>query len=132
MRVFIAGSSKEISRARQFMARARLLGAEITYDWTTPCVTLGANPPNESIREQASDACYRAIREADAFVLLAPHPGNHSIGCWVELAWAAEYLDLDAVAIVGDPPTIYSTLGVRLADEDEALAWLRARVKEAA
>jgi hypothetical protein len=123
--LFVAGSSKELPRVRAFMAKARALGVDVTYDWTVPCLELGANPPDTSIREAAVDALYAAIRNSEAFVLLGPMPGHHTIGAWVELAWAAEYLDMDAVAVVGPIESVYSTLGVSLADDDAALAWVR-------
>lgn len=83
MRVYVAGSSKEIERVRGAQAVFTNAGHTITYDWTVDYLA------QIDTLQMAGEKCTEGVRTADLFYLCIPrhHP---SIGAWVELgiAWA--------------------------------------------
>jgi hypothetical protein len=135
MRIYVAGSSAEIDRARAFIAAVREIpGAAITMDWPAFMEASGAADhelPIERLVEGAEEDL-RGVMEADVVVLLAP-TGPASRGLQTELGIAG----CNATLAVGDTtrPVIARGLGLfgvlvnEWAPSDaEALAWLRGRV----
>ena len=64
MRVYVAGSSKEVPRIRGIHAAIRALGGDITFDWTPSierAIRLGIS------EEQLPDTEAKVIAETDLF-----------------------------------------------------------------
>lgn len=85
MKIYVAGASKELDRARRVMARLRESGHEITEDWTVPVAEKGAMPATKDARMAAADADIAGVYLADLFILLHPAPGVSTTGAWFEL-----------------------------------------------
>jgi hypothetical protein len=90
IKVYVAGSSKEIERAERVIAALRARGVEVSHDWTATIRRLGGSyTPDDAallpeLRADIEDGVFGA-----AFVLVLA-PSTPSIGMWVELgaAWA--------------------------------------------
>jgi hypothetical protein len=92
-KIYVAAPSRDLSRYRAFIGRAEYLGLHNTHDWAVVF---------DAAREQGlTDATITAeyarnaaladavgVRECSVFVLLAPRPGEATIGAWVELGIA--------------------------------------------
>jgi hypothetical protein len=88
MKVYIAGSSREIERARSAMAAVRVMGHIITHDWTADLDAVG-RPDHELSREECQPYAIRdleAVASAEVFLFL--HPVTESTGAWTELGYA--------------------------------------------
>ena len=73
MKLYIAGSSKELDRAAAWIERAKLAGLTITFDWTVPIREKGSGNALPFLEKRGYAAVdMRAIREADIFWFLAP------------------------------------------------------------
>lgn len=89
MKIYIAGSSKEIHRAERFIALARENGHTITEDWAAGMRAAGPESALERSRlTEAAAADLRGIRDADVMWLLIPPVNAPSTGCWGELTYA--------------------------------------------
>ena len=84
-RVYVAGSRRELARARRAVARLCEHGVEVTYDWTVaPGAEASADSePAEGEARDIAERCIAGVRAADVFWLLAPDRGGFE--CWVEL-----------------------------------------------
>lgn len=91
LRVYVAGSSREIERAERMIAEVRAIpGVEITFDWAAAIRQAGA--ANEGLTDEqaieASHACIEGVLNADVFVALLPPSGVPADGLMYELATA--------------------------------------------
>lgn len=92
MRVYVAGSSKEIPRVRAIMTALRLAGHVITHDWTPLVERFGSDgaaqeralTPADLAKCAAADI--HAIDDAERVVMLWPR--TKSEGAYVELGIA--------------------------------------------
>lgn len=89
MRVYVAGSSKEIPRVRAMQATLVALGCTITHDWTKQVEDYGAGA------DQLSAADKRRFARLDldgianaAMVVFLQSPVASSRGMWVEIGYA--------------------------------------------
>jgi len=128
MRVFVAGSSKELERAERFIARVNAIhGLEVAYDWPA-IIRAHDGQANGLTHEESYGLSLReieSIESAQALVLLLPAPGNESIGMWVELGLCRNSCGF--IAFSGDNPerTIFYGMAEKLTkNDDEALEWL--------
>lgn len=87
LRVYVAGSSKDLKRVKAFIAKCKRNGAAITYDWTVPVAELGSNPEDYWTRSTASSDCRVGVQKADVVIALPPEKG-HSLGLMYELGYA--------------------------------------------
>ena len=90
MKIYVAGASGEIERARQFFSSVRELGHEITFDWV-PSVEQNPLPESQlpvAVRRSAAQVDLAGVRGADLLVMLVPHEAIVSRGAWVELGYA--------------------------------------------
>ncbi len=89
MKIYIAGSSKDIERCEMWRDRCIGLGIEITEDWMS---VMRASPNEQLLDHERLVACaaadLRGVEDADYVWLLAPPGTKPSAGCWSELAWA--------------------------------------------
>lgn len=93
MRVYVAGSSRELPRVRWAMDEIRAIGGTITEDWASKVERQLADGMtdadlSEHVRSEAVEACLNGVRAADVFWLLAPPDTAPSRGAWVELGYA--------------------------------------------
>ena len=89
MKIYVAGSSFEMSLVNDYMRKLRDVGIEVTRDWPKVIREYG-NRPNRGLTEEdrvrVSLANFRAIDEADVFWLVVPTAP--SAGCWIEFGYA--------------------------------------------
>jgi len=127
-KVYVAGSSKELSRCRGFIAEVEALGYSITENWVAEVdanqgvANTGLTP---EIRERAAKACARGVDNADIVIVLVPSKDAPSIGCWVELGIALTLSQSEAKEIIyvgSVERSVFSALVSRVLDTDaEAL-----------
>jgi hypothetical protein len=90
MKVYIAGASKEITRAERWMNRLREVGIEITSTWVDNIRKVGrANPQGATIeqyKQWAINQCLHEVEQAGVFWLLLPE--CETVGAYVELGRA--------------------------------------------
>ena len=89
MRIYVAGSSREIDRVREVQVALRDFGAEITHDWTEAVERWGSRGSALTAEQRAE--CARADLEdgvAAADVLLVLWPLAGGIGTYIELGFA--------------------------------------------
>lgn len=84
--IYVAGASEEYERAAAVMGDLRQAGYQIAYDWPTDIEEHKKNPVELPIlkKQFIATLMLRTLRDCDAFVLLIPRVGVHSIGCWIE------------------------------------------------
>lgn len=127
MRIFIAGASAEIARARAAMNAARVLGYAVTFDWTH-----GYEPQGSDAHLSARDRAHlharllTGIGDANVFWLLAPVA--QSIGAYVE-AHHATRIGVETIVASGRHEDIHRSLYVtahhEFATDSDVLAFLR-------
>lgn len=107
MRIYVAGSSREIERAVSVIAGLRAAGHEITHDWTVECTAArlagysDATYPPE-MRRATAMADYCGVANAEVAVFLIPPADKPSRGMWVELGIALGHEPAPLIIVVGD------------------------------
>lgn len=89
LKVYVAGSSKELDRVADAMAALRESGVEVTHDWVEVIKARGsANPLGASAADCAQWAWedLLGVRAADVVWLMVPAQGG--LGCYVEYGYA--------------------------------------------
>ena len=88
LRVYVAGSSREMDRARAAMDYVRELGGVITFDWVAEIERVGSanDGLTDEQRRSSAAADLEGVEACDVFWLLAPE--TPSTGAWVELGIA--------------------------------------------
>lgn len=86
IRVYVAGSTKEVERVRRVLESARDLGWYITFDWTGVEGEIKTTGPWERGAEIAQNEI-KACQDADLVILLAPKVST-GLGCWIEVGAA--------------------------------------------
>lgn len=91
MRVYVAGSHRELERVERMHRELEDRGCEVTHKWTEDvrdAQDRGMTDRDLSLSEAQRIAAqdYAAIERADVFVLLVPARGG--TGCWCELGYA--------------------------------------------
>ena len=91
MRVYVAGSSREVPRIRGIQAAIRELGGHITFDWTPSierAIRLGIS--EEALADNEAEAIahtdYEGVFSASTLFLAAPEAQTK--GAWCELGFA--------------------------------------------
>ena len=136
MKIFIAGSSKEIQIVSGFMQKIRDLGHEITYDWTnTVRLNGGAEKANDCSAdvlrslELCFDNLHKGVIGADLFWMIVPD--SETIGGWVEYGYTSQ-TDIPIIISGNWKRTIYNTLAEKRFDtHDEALSYIKSRFRSA-
>lgn len=92
VKVYVAGSSKEIQRCSAAMTLLRASGIEVTSTWIESIARAGgvANPANAHRTDRCawSLECLEAVDAADVVWLLAPADDAPTRGAWGELCYA--------------------------------------------
>jgi nucleoside 2-deoxyribosyltransferase len=128
IKVYVAGSSKEIERAEAAIAAVRGLGFSITFDW--PAMMRASAADHELTLEEQERAALISIggvASADIVWLLIPHPSRPSAGAWFEAGYAKALGDERRTWIASGP--VHGYIFARVADvlfpdDDRALRWL--------
>lgn len=111
LRVYVAGSSAELDRARRVMDALRLEGVEVVSTWLASIEAAGA--ANEGLaadaRQHAAETCLQEVASADVLLLLVPE-GPSGIGCGVELGYAMAWRGKTIVAAGRTERTIFAAL----------------------
>lgn len=103
MKIYIAGSSKDIERCEAWRDRCVGAGIEITEDWMSEM----RSTPNDALLDHdrlvaCALADIRGVETADVLWLLAPPVSKPSGGCWNELDRA----QVRGKPIVYSPPPV--------------------------
>lgn len=136
LRIYVAGSSRELERVRAAQRMAERLGCVITHDWTRDVevnreagIADADLPKQERMRHAWIDMM--AIDSADIVWVLAPE--TQSTGCWVELGvalvWPEERLAL-IVSGPGSRRSIFASFAEEYASDLVALLRIRELVSE--
>ena len=143
MRVYAAGASAEIDRARRVIAALRAEGLEITFDWPADIDEAGGRANaglTEEERVATADACLKAAHDCEVLLLLVPHA--RTCGAWTELGVAyacertivmsgeADDFDVSIMTAVADrtyrmrriPGELVASAQLRA--DDQAIAWI--------
>ena len=126
MRVYVAGSSNELTRAKAAIALVRAAGHEVTSDWPPVIEKQGeANPRDVTIVLRAgwADMATRGITLADVVWLLAPEVGM-ARGAFFEFGFAFAQ---GKPVIVSGPEhacSVFTALGVECATDAEGYGTL--------
>lgn len=123
MKVYIAGSTAEIDRAKSWGARLQRFGIEVISTWTTVVGEHGCNPRDASLQQRRTWALddIDQIRQADLFWLLVPALDRPSRGAWFELgvAWTLIAPGCKQLIASGDTrQSIFCALAGREFDDD--------------
>jgi len=117
MRIYVAGSGRDLARVRTVQKALREHGHEITYDWTSDIEHNGSTA--ESDLDPVVAAAYavadaQAVLDARAFVLVLPQ--TLSIGSWVEFGIAIGTRRKQEIFSIGDNPyrTIFGHLATHV------------------
>lgn len=95
MRIYVAGASSEIERARRVMAALRAEGHEITFDWT---IDFESNEGLSDVQRAAyADADFQGVFLARRVVLLVPVSPSVTQGAWWE-GGVADALEIPIIA----------------------------------
>lgn len=125
MKVYVAGSSRELDRARAAIAACRARGWHVTGDWPAEIARAGGRANrglSPAERRGAAVSCLHGVRQADAFWLLVPGEDSPSAGCWVELGVALEAGPGIAIVASGDTGrSVFCAGTVEVPDDQAAL-----------
>ena len=123
LKVYLAGSSRELDDVKRYMAALRDAGIEITADWVAAIEAAGdANPADDEVRRKASDADLDGVDDADIVWLMVPREG--SAGAWVELGYAIAHAKTIVVSGEYRKCTFTVEADVLLEHHEAALAWI--------
>jgi hypothetical protein len=128
LRIYVAGSSKEMDRARKAMDAVRAHGWTLTQDWVAIIEEKGApNLVDDVIRKQCAEADADAVLKSNVFWLLAPH--TRTSGAWFEMgvAWMKRKQDGEILIIASGPgeQSIFCALAdCEFEHDGSALDWL--------
>src|SRR5574341_1710104 len=92
MRLYVAGKWAESAYCRDVMDMLKVLGHEITCDWT------GHIHPEKSEKYALEDQ--EGVRRCDVLLALMPNPSIFYKGAWIEIGMAIAYGK--KVVIVGE------------------------------
>lgn len=122
MKVYVAGSSKEIERAERVIAALRERGIEITFDWPAQVRAVGSanEGPDEVLLPALLECLEAGVFGADIVLVLAPT--KPSTGVWVELgtAWA-HAMRIDTAGDLAIHPWLRALANVSHRSDDEAV-----------
>ena len=87
MRVYVAGSTRDVERVKGVQDAVRAFGHEITFDWTGAEGEIRTDGSWDTVPETGARIAQREIEaagNADLTVLLFP-PSGGGLGCWIEM-----------------------------------------------
>ncbi len=84
MKIYVSAGSTEVDRAATFMADLRVLGHDITHDWTVSVRAFQAGGDVDPYHAATADIV--GVHAADVLIALVPR--EPSKGLWVEIGAA--------------------------------------------
>lgn len=126
MKVYVAGSSRELPRAKRVIAALRERGITVTHDWPAQIEAVGeANPVDASDEQRFTWAwdCLEALQDAECSLFLLPE--TETTGMWVELGYALSMPK--TVFMAGEHASIFTATvdyTQRAANDDVAVEWI--------
>jgi hypothetical protein len=138
-RIYVAGASKEMDRAKAAMRDLEASGFVITLDWTQQIEAVGKPDSELTGAELIPHAVADLAAVAGASIFLLLHPENESTGAWTELGYALRCRNERAasrgrgdqleILISGGRRGIFWSLADKHFPNDAAAVWyLRGRV----
>lgn len=133
-KVYVAGASVEIGRARSWMTRLRDVDITVTSTWPEVITRAGAPNPVDASPDQLTEWVLRDLAEAEAsdvLWLLLPPKDVQTVGAYIELGAARR--DRTLIVMSGGPHRSIFTpvLAHRSFDDDEtAFNWILAGHRE--
>lgn len=124
LRVYVAGSSAELERARWAMSALDGYSIEVTHDWVSSVEEVGSANPAEATDDERlawADDDLSGVYQADVLWLLMPKQG--SIGAYVELGLAIA-LGMPIVISGDHERSIFTVFGERFEQDADALDWI--------
>ncbi len=92
-KVYVAGASKEIDRAKSVIAKLEAHDIHVVSTWPKVITSVGAPNPADATEEQFVEWTARDLAEVDEAAILAlllPAKGVETVGAYIELGWAAK------------------------------------------
>ncbi len=129
-KVYLAGASAEIERARANAQRLRDADIHVMSTWIDVIGKGGAANPRDATPEQLTKwtLCdLEEVKAADVLWLQLPAVDVHTIGAWIELGIA--YSEGVTVLMSGIHRPIFTPVLAHkhFATDDEAFAWLKSQ-----
>lgn len=137
VRIYVAGASAEMARAKTVIAKLKEKGFTVVSTWTDVITKVGdANPMSASREDRAEWSTTDLMQVADAEVLwlLLPPKGTETIGAYIELGFAMNIQMMMAQAKAAGMPaperfivtsgterSIFTALTNHYVTDDEAL-----------
>ena len=116
MKIYVAGSSRELDRAEKMIASAVARGHTITFDWT---IDMRAGPSDADLdaheARRYANMDLDAIEIADGLIFLSPT--TQTKGAWVELGYAYGRGKPVVVSRPGPRVSIFEEIGILCTDE---------------
>jgi hypothetical protein len=130
IRVYVAGSSLEMDRARRAVERLYEAGCLVTSTWINVIASVGSANPTDVSHERRRSWSVVDLAEvtlADVLWFLVPPTTVQTRGAWVELGHA--YASGKQIVCSGDSTaqSIFTALGAEFATDDEAFSFVTAR-----
>lgn len=127
MKVYVAGSSKEIPRVRAVMGLLRAFGLTIAYDWTVEVEKVGEANPREAGRVERrkwATTDLNAVGDSDVvLVLVSDDPAR---GAYFEAGYALGNYCKTKLVFSGDTTqSIFCAMGVEFSFDGEAVEFIR-------
>lgn len=125
LKVYVAGSSDELDRAEQVIARLRAAGITVTSTWAENIRKVGASNPRDASREQRghwSHVCLSEVDAAQVVLFLAPGRG-HGRGGYYEVGYA-NAKGKHLLASGDTVQSIFLALGREFETDHEAIRYL--------
>jgi hypothetical protein len=120
MKVYVAGSSKEIDRAEFWIKKLRGVGIVVTSTWPEVVRSVGQNNPHDRTVDQYKQWAEKDFGEVEAADVFWLHlPVTQTIGAYIELGYAHRAAKFIAMSGVHKPiftPALASVHGEN--DED--------------
>ncbi len=113
MKVYVAGASAELERARRAISMLELAGFEVTFDWTAPVAEHGSAHPDPDECRAYAQTDEDAVDESHLLWLLVPHADTK--GAWWEAGRARAKGKL--LIASGAEDDLAAMIFVQLADE---------------
>ena len=93
MRIYVAGSTRDVERVKGVQDAVRAFGHEITFDWTGAEGQIRTDGSWDIASEAGAQIAQREIAacvRADLTILLFPPQGG-GLGCWIEMGATLAY-----------------------------------------
>jgi hypothetical protein len=89
VKVYVAGSSKQLDRVKHWMDKLQAAGHTVTHDWPSLIEAVGSANPPDATRDECWDWAIddlKGVRDAEVLWFLVPE--TEGAGAWVELGYA--------------------------------------------